>query len=382
MDSIPQSARAEGGCTLKAKDAVLTLVIVTITFYCSATLHAQQSCVKYVSCGVYSLWWADCLPPLPAGAYNCSAIGPWTEECSVNICPPPCSNCSAQAGPPKVGNPIDLSTGDTYINETDVRVPGLGGGLSLSRTWHSIAFSSRSNLGMFGPGWASSFEESVFVDTGNLVTYLRGDGGVWWFTFSSWDANGNAYFIVGAPANQTAQLTQTVLQAQPNWTLAFQNGEKRVFDYFSGKLLSITDRNGNTTTMTYDDSFRLVTVADAASRHLYFTYPSPTSYLVSAVTSDFGVGLQYAYDNLGRLAQVTEPDKTTISFQYDNLSRLTFVFDANGKVLESHTYVQCTPPSYPAPGWAGKGLTSTRANGVEAVTISYGLDPCILGMAP
>jgi YD repeat-containing protein len=205
---------------------------------------------------------------------------------------------------------------------------------------------------------------------------------VWRFTFSSWDANGNPYFIVGAPASQTAQLTETVLQAQPNWTLAFQNGEKRVFDYFSGKLLSITDRNGNTTQLTYDASYRLVKVTDPASRHLYFSYGSPLSiyggelgiltyYLVANVTSDFGVSLSYAYDAAGRLTQVTEPDNTTLSFQFSQINEPSpmlpinslVVLDSNGKVLESHTY-NCN----------GQGLTSSRAGGVEAVTISY--PPC------
>lgn len=347
---------------MSIRGAVLAVLLVTIALMCGAKLHAQ-SCVITVQCGTYSLWWAACLPALPAGAYGCTDAGPFTANCLVRICVPPCPDCEARAA-----KPIQLATGDTYITETDVRVPGLGGGLALSRSWHSIPFSSRSTMGMFGPNWTSSFEESIFVDTGNLVTYLHGDGGVWWFKFGSWDATGNPYFSVGAPASQTATLTETVLQATPNWTLAFQNGEKRVFDYFSGKLLSITDRNSNTTTLTYDDSFRLTTVTDAASRHLYFAYASPSSYLVTGVTSDFGVSVQYAYDSQGRLSKVTQPDLTTISYQYDQSSRITSVLDSNGKVLESHTYSTC-----------GQGLTASRANGVEAITVSYPL-PCALGV--
>ena len=344
------------------KNAVWAVFVVIVALFCGATLHAQ-SCVVPVSCGSYSLWYAACLPALPAGAYNCFNSGPFSATCSVNICTPPCPDCEAQAS-----NPIRLATGDTYITETDVKIPGLGGGLSLSRSWHSIPFSSRSTMGMFGPNWTSNFEESVFVDTGNFVTQLRGDGGVWFFAWRSWDSNGNPYFAVGSPASQTAQLTETVLQAQPNWTLALQSGEKRVYDYFSGKLLSITDRNGNTTTLTYDASFRLVTVTDAASRHLYFAYQSPSSYLVTGVTSDFGVSLQYAYDTQGRLSQVTQPDGTYLTFQYDQSSRITAVLDSNAKVLESHTYNTC-----------GQGLTSSRAGGVEAITVSYPL-PCALGV--
>jgi YD repeat-containing protein len=344
-----------------SKHAVLIVATLALAFCCGATLHAQ-SCVVSVSCGGYSLYNAVCLPPLPAGAYDCFTSGPFSAQCSLNICPPPCPDCT------KAGKPIDMSTGDTTIAETDVRVPGLGGGLTLARTWHSVPFTSRSTQGMFGFNWISSYEESIFVDTGNFVTLLRGDGDPWWFRFSTWDGNGNPTFSVGAPASQTAQLTETVLQAQPNWTLTFQNGETRVYDYFSGKLLSITDRNGNTTTLTYDASYRLVTVTDAASHRLNFSYATPASYLVTAVTSNFGVSLQYTYDGLGHLVQVTEPDLTTVSFQYDQGFRITSVLDSNGKVIESHAYNTC-----------GQGLTSSRANGVEAITVQYPL-PCAFGV--
>jgi YD repeat-containing protein len=344
------------------KDLLAAFVIFAIALFCGLHLHAQ-SCTVAVSCGTYTLWWASCIPVLPAGAYDCAPVGGFTSECVVNTCVPPCPECDAQSS-----KPVHLATGDTYITQTDVRIPGLGGGLALSRSWHSIPFSSRSTLGMFGPNWTSSFEENVFVDTGNVVTYLRGDGGVWYFAWRSWDSNGNPYFAVGGPASQTATLTQMVLQPTPYWTLVFQSGETRVYDWISGKLLSITDRNGNTTALSYDASYRLSTVTDAVNRHLYFSYASPSSFLVTGVTSDFGVSLQYAYDGQGRLSQVTYPDQTTVSYQYDQGSRITAVMDSNGKVLESHTYNTC-----------GQGLTAARGGGVEAVTVSYPL-PCALGV--
>ena len=128
----------------------------------------------------------------------------------------------------------------------------------------------------------------------------------------------------------------------------------------SGKLLSISDRNGNTTTLSYDASYCLVKVTDPASRHLYFTYANPSSFLVTGVTSDFGVSLSYAYDQVGRLTQVTKPDTTKVSFQYDNNGYITSVLDNNGRVLESHTYDS-----------SGRGLTTSRAGGAERITVSY-----------
>lgn len=120
------------------------------------------------------------------------------------------------------------------------------------------------------------------------------------------------------------------------------------------------DRNGNTTQLAYDSQGRLATVTDPASRHLNFTYISSTSNLVSSVSSDAGVTYSYSYDGQGKLGQVTKPDNSTANFAYDANNNIVTVTDSQGKVLESHTYDAL-----------GRGLTSSRANGVDAVTVKY-----------
>ena len=183
----------------------------------------------------------------------------------------------------------------------------------------------------------------------------RGDGSFWSFGYSG-SAGGAPTYGVAAPANVVA----TLVYGSSYWTITFQNGEKRLFSLTSGWLTAIIDRNGNTTQLSYDALNRLVTVTDPASRHLYFTYATSSSYLVTGISSDVGISLSYAYDAQGRLTQVTNPDLTTLSFAYNSQSLITSVTDSNGKILESHTYDS-----------QGRGLTSSRANGAEAVTISY-----------
>jgi YD repeat-containing protein len=189
------------------------------------------------------------------------------------------------------------------------------------------------------------------------MKYSRGDGGFWSFGWTGYDASGsNPTFGPVSPSNITVTLTQ----GSASWTLVFQNGETRTFDVTSGYLTSIVDRNGNTTQLSYDTANRLVTVTDAAGRHLYFSYASPSTYLVTGVSSDVGLSLAYAYDSLGRLTRVTKPDQTAVQFQYDNNSFISAVLDSNNKILESHIYDS-----------EGRGLTSSRAGGVESVTVSY-----------
>jgi YD repeat-containing protein len=82
--------------------------------------------------------------------------------------------------------------------------------------------------------------------------------------------------------------------------------------------------------------------------------------LVTGVTSDVGLSLSYAYDTQGRLVTVTKPDQSTVTFEYDANSFITAVRDSDGKILESHTYDS-----------RGRGLTSSQANSVDSITVSY-----------
>jgi YD repeat-containing protein len=324
-------------------------------------------------CTTAIVWWGivdgpitSVFPNAQCGAPG-SGQGPFSGLCWIfnYTCAPsdaaPETRPSCQKpGIPHCSGPISLASGDTYIEENDVRLPGLSGGLSLHRTWHSLWPSTQSayQIGMFGPNWRSTFEERVFVGGDGYLKYGRSDGSYWSFGYGS--PAGGYVWTTAAPANQSAQLA---IRGSSNWTITFQNGEQRVFDSGTGKLIQIIDRNGNTTNLSYDGSGRLVTVTDPVSRHLYFTYGSAgASYLVSQVTTDVGIGItiSYSYDSYGRLSQVTEQDSSTFNFAYNSQSLITAVTDSMGKTLESHTYDS-----------SGRGLTGSEANGVNAVTLSY-----------
>jgi YD repeat-containing protein len=357
----------------------LTLLfsVLVLQFAISGSAAAQTPCITYetngCNIGVYAFG------PCP-GDFNCVSAGTLLLTCQAMLgsCPPvagpieTCPTCGAgsggaggspaggggggggsPAGGGSGGGLISFSSGNTFIKETDVRLPGLSGGLTLLRTWNSLWPSTQTTfqIGLFGPNWRSNFEERVFVGSDNYIKYARGDGSFWSFGV------GGPQFIVAAPANAGA----TMVANFSNWTVAFLNGEQRVFDYTSGHLLQIIDRNGNVTQLSYNAVGLLATVTDPVSRTLSFTYGNPTyPALVTSVTSSAGVSLSYAYDTQGRLIQVTEPDQSTISFTYNSQSLITSVTDTNGVILESHTY-----------DTSGRGLTSSRANGVAALSISY-----------
>jgi YD repeat-containing protein len=293
---------------------VLFGLVLLLCLFCKETA-AQTGSSCYVG---FNYWFMS--GPLPEGAICYSGLSFFFTPCIVpsGKCPPPsyCTKCNAESA--SGGHPINFANGNTYIEENDLRVPGLGGGLNLSRIWNSVWPTSQGayQVGLFGPNWRSTYEERIIPGSGdatNYMEYAKSDGSYWYF-----GTIGGGTYSVSAPANQTAMLTQNGAQ----WTLTFLNGEQRIFSYASGLLTSIVDRNGNVTSLTYDGSSRLSTVTDPASRHIYFGY-SGSSRLVTAVTTDIGLSLSYAYDGSGRLTQVTYPDLSTALFTYNAQSLIT-----------------------------------------------------------
>jgi YD repeat-containing protein len=206
-------------------------------------------------------------------------------------------------------------------------------------------------------GWTSNVEEKIYVGGDYLVKSLRGDGSIWSYGFRSYASNGNVQYLLAGPRNGNAS-AQLGLSS---FTITLKSGEQKTFDPVTGHLLSSADRNGNTTLYSYNSSGQLVTVTDPAARHLYFTYSQQGQVsVVTSISSDVGLSVSYQYDNLARLTQVTAPDGTFVTFSYNLANLITTVLDMNGKTLEAHTYDSL-----------GRGLTASRAGGVDAVSVSY-----------
>jgi hypothetical protein len=300
----------------------------------------------------------------------CSSVG-WT--CAPPA--PPVGGCSSTC---VAGEPISLSDGNTFIEQTDVRIPGLGGGLVLTRTWNSLQLVS----GNLFPGWLTNFDEQVFPGGDGTMKYARADGSIWSFAYIAPQGGPGAFQLI-APANGHATLTELTQQNIPvGWQITFQNGEQRTFGIYPGfisqcdtgpinsaQLNGISDRNGNGVQLNYTNSGQqcaaqyLTSVVDAAGRHLYFTYASGH---LTNVTSDTGTGINITYtystspSGSTVLSRVTQSDNTFVTYTYDFYNNIVSVNDMNGKVLESHAYDTLR-----------RGLSSSRANGVDALTISF-----------
>ena len=147
----------------------------------------------------------------------------------------PCKHCMGQAGAP-----INLGSGNVWVQQRDYTLSGLGGGLEVVRTWNSLwedvdPYGGLDN--MFGYAWRSNYDERL-APWSTYTKYWRGDGSVWTFSY-------NSVTHVYALVNPTDEHASLVLDSvTTKYTLTFADGSKKVFNN-PGYLIAIVDRNGN-----------------------------------------------------------------------------------------------------------------------------------------
>lgn len=264
-----------------------------------------------------------------------------------------CKACQELA---RAGEPINLTNGNVWIEHHDYAVPGLGGGLELSRVWNSQWYYSNppTLAGMFGYGWRSTYEEQLMPLGSQTFIYWRGDGSGWTFTYNS---ALNTYAL-SSPPDERAQLVMN--PGTGAFTLTLADGTQRTFNA-QGLLAAVIDRNNNQTTLAYDTTNRLTSVTSAGGSTLTFSYGDPNnSTQVTTLADAVGTVATYTYDSSSRLTMVTYADGSKLNFTFDANSNITAVTDSQGKLLESHTYDS-----------QNRGLTSSRAYGVDSVSLTY-----------
>jgi RHS repeat-associated protein len=249
-----------------------------------------------------------------------------------------------------VGEPIDVTSGNMFLHQEDYYLPGFGDGLRISRGYNS----QMQKAGLFGFGWWSFLDESI-TTFGNLLLRLNLEDGRAIYLSRS-DTN-SPYLPTGARGFRG----QVVKNVDNSFTLTLQNGDIHQFNA-NGRLVSLTDRNNNTTTLTLNGSGNPTAITDPGGRVITLSYDSYG--LIGSISDSAGTIATYTHGFWGRLTNVTYADGSmynfTDTFSGSNIYLAT-VTDALNNVLESHTYDS-----------QGRAITSEIAgNGTERYTLSY-----------
>lgn len=256
-----------------------------------------------------------------------------------------CSPCAGGGGAMAVGGPVNVTNGNMYLQQTDYQLPGAGPALNITRTYNS----KLPEEGLFGRGWSTIYDTSIQAYDPTLIRLNLPDGRAVYFT----RPNSSSAF---APIEKDFH-NPVSQNGDGSFTLSFKDGSRQQFNA-AGKLLALSDRHNNQTTLTYDSSGKLVSTTDPFGRLLSFN-TNPNGQMLS-ISDSIGTIATYSYGSEHQLLSTTYADNSAYHFSYDGSVQLTAVTDALGNVLESHTYDS-----------RGRALTSEKHGGVEHYSLNY-----------
>jgi RHS repeat-associated protein len=175
-----------------------------------------------------------------------------------------------------------------------------------------------------GFGWTHSY--NVFLYTYQSTLFRR-------------DQTGRITKFLRVPSTSPVRYRPTVgyfetlvRNADGTFTINYPDGSLQTFKTFAGcpylfatpiyQMTEQRDRNGNTTTLTYDGAGRLQKITDAVGRQITFTYDAWNR--IQTITDPLGRATRLVHAMLGaQLVRIMDPDGKTVNYQYDSLFRIT-----------------------------------------------------------
>ncbi|MDB0573925.1 RHS repeat protein [Ralstonia solanacearum] len=230
--------------------------------------------------------------------------------------------------------------------------------LPLTRSYRSsVLFGPAAASGQWHFDWQRELDSGAVTSNSSKaqISVLRDKGEVYIFKSngSVWQASGTRDILQG-----TVDSTGKVSAWQYN---VANTGVTEIYDQ-KGTLLSVRDRNGRTTTLTYDTTNQINQVTAPSGRSLTFAYDGHGH--VVSVTAPDGAVTGYSYNGAGMLSTITRPDGTVRQYVYADSrfpTALTGIIDENGNRYATYVYDA-----------QGRATSSTLAGGVDAYQFQYG----------
>ena len=260
--------------------------------------------------------------PFGQPRFCCGAVYLAMRNDQRNAVVPPSPSMGGATG----GEPVDLATGLFTLEKTDLILPD-----RLPVTFTRTYQTNSSVLGPFGPGTNHSFETRVLVQV-NLWTLVLPNGARALFQKQPDGTYRN---------NTDPSMRGAVFTDMPSGLiLRFKDGRTWTFGApVPGALFltSLSDRNGNTITLTRSGTAQTLTTITAPSgRQLNLTYDLLNR--VTVIQDPLGRLVRYAYDNAGRLATVTDPNGGMTRYTYDTVGRMLTITDPRGITFLTNQY--------------------------------------------
>jgi RHS repeat-associated protein len=223
-------------------------------------------------------------------------------------------------------DPVNTATGNYNYAATDLRVPGRGLDVELSRSYNS----QDSTFGPLGNGWSHSFNIYLANITSASASVHYSDGKVLDYI----NQPGTSSFTSSYPGFYDT----LIRNSDGTWTLKKTDQKNYQFDA-SGKLTRIQDRDNNQISLSYSGG-NLAQVTDTVGRAFNFTYSGS---LLTSLTDSGGRNLQFSYDTNSNLISFRDANGNTNSYTYDSSNQLTRIVDGRGNNLVVNSYTNNCP---------------------------------------
>jgi YD repeat-containing protein len=261
---------------------------------------------------------------------------------------------------------VSLKNGNFFMSYTDIVYPG-GFEPKLERVYNSKS----SYLGMFGWGWGNEFDVYLTVSAdGSVVVHEYGGGAQNRFNPVAFNAaeldkavnalaavaqkvgglgsqaQADAYkrklkedasfrnsewekfraqkkiearkLAVNTQLHSNKFSYQYITKVQDGYVRNFDNGRIERFNE-EGKLVKVSDKNGNFVMFTYGRDGKLQKIVDNMNRKMFFTFNNRG--FLEKIQGENGKEATYRYNELGELAYSKDVDGNTYTYKYDSSKR-------------------------------------------------------------
>jgi RHS repeat-associated protein len=219
------------------------------------------------------------------------------------------------------GEPVNISSGNYYLETNDITLPGRGIPFSLKRYHNSL----NPGNGCFGYGWSSSISPSMRVLDNGDVKAMNPDGEYNYYT----KGTGNDFTSMSGVHSTLVKNTDNT------YTMTHKDKSTTTFNTL-GIVSTMKDANNNTLTFNYDVAYKLTSVTDASGRDITFSYDD--SKRITRLTDFANRNITYEYDTNGHLTKVTNPLGHTNAYAYNTNHQIINVWDACWNPFVSNTY--------------------------------------------
>jgi RHS repeat-associated protein len=225
----------------------------------------------------------------------------------------------------KAGVSVDVTSGNFYLEESDLAIATVGFPLEIVRTYNNKIAGGTSTD--FGVGWTWNYGTQ-------LETNVDANGVIWYR-----DDGTRAYFKRNFDGTFSGEdgIYEKLVKEAGLYRLTNKDQSMLIFD-LNGRLGAQQDENQNTTVIIRNTAGRVTRVDDPTGRRITFEYSSSR---ISRITDPLGRTIEYEYASNGAIRTVRKRDQqgavyatSTYTYGSGGAWELIAVADGDGNNLE------------------------------------------------